>query len=525
MHRSQPERLSQRVRPMTPEQFLTLQRQGYNRIPVCRVITADLDTPLSIYMKATADEARGTFLFESMQGGERWGRYSIVGLPGGKRKRIEVSGNTINQLCDDEVTDTQEVDDPLVWIEEFMQSVRVPDLPDVPRITGGLVGYFSYDTVRHIEPRLGPNQADDPIDTPDMLFLVCDELIVFDNISGTATLVVLANLANESDGNAEYTRAQERLTAIHHKLDKPLTNAAADDQKTTGRITEETDFVSGFSEEGFKKAVKKIKDYIADGDCMQVVLSQRLSTPFESSPLSLYRALRRLNPSPYMFYIHAGDHHIVGSSPEILVRCEDNEIVLRPIAGTRPRGKTLAEDQALEQELLADPKELAEHLMLIDLGRNDVGRVAQTGSVKVTDQMTIERYSHVMHIVSNVVGQLKPDLSSLSVLRATFPAGTLSGAPKVRAMEIIQELEPVKRGIYSGAIGYLSWNGAMDTCIAIRTAVIKDDTLYVQAGAGIVHDSDPQAEWDESMAKARAIFRAVKVLESGFDDAESRGLS
>ncbi len=508
---------------MTPEKLLQLYNEGYNRIPVCRVVAADLDTPLSIYMKATVDEVRGTFLFESMQGGERWGRYSIVGLASGKR--IEVRGHTVSELTDDKVTETHEVDDPLVWIENFMQSISFPDLPNVPRITGGLVGYFSYDTVRHIEPRLGANQAADPIDTPDMLFLVCDELIVFDNISATATLIVIASPADEQACGASYTSAQQRLDEIHGKLLDPLANSAPDKKNNSGRITKETDFVSGFTEEGYKEAVNKVKEYIVAGDCMQVVLSQRLSTPFESSPLDLYRALRRLNPSPYMFYIHAGDHQIVGSSPEILVRCEDNEIVLRPIAGTRPRGKTLAEDQALEQELLADPKELAEHLMLIDLGRNDVGRVAKTGTVKVTDKMTIERYSHVMHIVSNVVGQLKPDMSSLSVLRATFPAGTLSGAPKVRAMEIIQELEPIKRGIYSGAIGYLSWNGAMDTCIAIRTAVIKDDTLYVQAGAGIVHDSDPQAEWDESMAKARAIFRAVEAIESEQSGTHSFGES
>lgn len=501
---------------MTPEQFLQLHQEGYNRIPICHVIEADLDTPLSIYMKATAGDARGTFLFESMQGGERWGRYSIVGLS--SSKRIEVRGNTVTQWDNDEVSETCEVDDPLVWLEDFMLGIRVPDLPHLPRITGGLVGYFSYDTVRHIEPRLGANQADDPIDTPDMMFLVCDELIVFDNISGTATLLVLANPVGVEDVMSEHSRAQDRLSAIHSKLLEPLQQPMPTPRDSSKPVTTESDFVSGFSEQGFKQAVNRIKEYIVAGDCMQVVLSQRLSTRFEASPLDLYRALRRLNPSPYLFYIHAGDHQIVGSSPEILVRCEDNEIVLRPIAGTRPRGKTLAEDQALEQELLADPKELAEHLMLIDLGRNDVGRVAKTGTVEVTDQMSIERYSHVMHIVSNVVGQLKPEQSNLSVLRATFPAGTLSGAPKVRAMEIIQELEPVKRGIYSGAIGYLSWNGAMDTCIAIRTAVIKDETLYVQAGAGIVHDSDPQSEWDESMAKARAIFRAVTALENGFND-------
>ncbi len=500
---------------MTLEEFLQLAADGYNRIPVSRVLPADLDTPLSIYLKANLKQQAGTFLFESMQGGERWGRYSIVGLP--CDQRIEVCGTSISQISGDEVTQEHQVEDPLLWLEEFQNQIRVPDLPGLPRITGGLVGYFSYDTVRYVEPKLGYNRAPDPIGTPDMLFLVCSELCVFDNVSGTVTLIVLANPDASDDSSTVYKRAQRRLQDIHTSLLSPVvlpSNATREGQE---KISAESDFVSGFTEQGFKAAVQTVKDYIVAGDCMQVVLSQRLSKPFASSPVNLYRALRRLNPSPYLFYINAGDHQIVGSSPEILVRAEDREVCVRPIAGTRPRGATATADQALEEELLADPKELAEHLMLIDLGRNDVGRVAETGSVKVTDKMTIERYSHVMHIVSNVVGRLKAGLSNLDVLRATFPAGTLSGAPKVRAMEIIQELEPVKRGIYGGAIGYLSWNGAMDTCIAIRTAVIKDNTLFVQAGAGIVYDSDPQSEWDETMAKARAIFRAVAAVEEGID--------
>lgn len=504
---------------MTLEEFLQLEADGYNRIPVSRVLPADLDTPLSIYLKATLRQQRGTFLFESMHGGERWGRYSIVGLP--CDERIEVRGNTIRQMSGNDVTNEHLVDDPLRWLEEFQNRIRVPDLQGLPRITGGLVGYFSYDTVRHVEPKLGQNRLPDPIDTPDMLFLVCNELCVFDNISGTVTLIVLADPsaagATSNSANTVFEQAQRRLQEIHASLLSPVVLPAQADRAEQEKISDEGDFISGFTENGFKAAVQTVKDYIVAGDCMQVVLSQRLSKPFNSSPINLYRALRRLNPSPYLFYINAGDHQIVGSSPEILVRTEDGEVCVRPIAGTRPRGMTTAADQALEEELLADPKELAEHLMLIDLGRNDVGRVAETGSVEVTDKMTIERYSHVMHIVSNVVGKLKAGLSNLDVLRATFPAGTLSGAPKVRAMEIIQELEPVKRGIYGGAIGYLSWNGAMDTCIAIRTAVIKDDTLFVQAGAGIVYDSDPQAEWNETMAKARAIFRAVAAVEEGID--------
>jgi len=500
---------------MTLEEFLQLAADGYNRIPVSRVLPADLDTPLSIYLKANLKQQAGTFLFESMQGGERWGRYSIVGLP--CDKRIEVRETSVSQISGNDVTQEHQVEDPLLWLEEFQNQIRVPDLPGLPRITGGLVGYFSYDTVRHVEPKLGFNTAPDPIDTPDMLFLVCNELCVFDNVSGTVTLIVLANPDASDDASAVFKQAQRRLQDIHASLLSPVVLPSNENSDGQEKISVEGDFISGFTESGFKTAVQTVKDYIVAGDCMQVVLSQRLSKPFTSSPINLYRALRRLNPSPYLFYINAGDHQIVGSSPEILVRAEDGEVCVRPIAGTRPRGATTVVDQALEENLLADPKELAEHLMLIDLGRNDVGRVAETGSVEVTDKMTIERYSHVMHIVSNVVGRLKAGLSNLDVLRATFPAGTLSGAPKVRAMEIIQELEPVKRGIYGGAIGYLSWNGAMDTCIAIRTAVIKDDTLFVQAGAGIVYDSDPQSEWDETMAKARAIFRAVAAVEEGID--------
>jgi anthranilate synthase component 1 len=339
--------------------------------------------------------------------------------------------------------------------------------------------------------------------------MVSDEVVVFDNLRGSMYVVVYVDPTN--GGTLE--SGEERIAELIKKME----GAAPRRKHENPRQVEESHFVSDFTEEGFKQAVEKSKQYILDGDCMQVVLSQRLSIPFSAPPLDLYRALRGLNPSPYMYFLNLDDFYIVGSSPEILVRLEEGEVTVRPIAGTRRRGHSDEEDSALEQELLADPKELAEHLMLIDLGRNDTGRVAQVGTVKLTDKMIVERYSHVMHIVSNVTGELNEGMSAIDVLRATFPAGTVSGAPKIRAMEIIDELEPVKRGVYSGAVGYLSWNGNMDTAIAIRTAVIKDDTLHIQAGAGIVADSVPRLEWKETMNKGRAIFRAVELAEAGLD--------
>ncbi len=402
-----------------------------------------------------------------------------------------------------------EVDDPLAWIETFAARYRVAPVAGLPRFTGGLVGYFGYDTVRYIEPRLGPCSKPDPLNTPDILLLVSEEVVVFDNLSGRLYLVVHADPAQaDAVAQAEH-RLDELVTMLAQATPRPAKRRAV-------RVGED-DFVSGFTKEGFEQAVVRIKDYILAGDVMQVVISQRLSVPFSAQPLDLYRALRSLNPSPYMFYIDLGDFHVVGSSPEILVRLEEGMVTVRPIAGTRRRGADEAQDHAMELELLADPKERAEHLMLIDLGRNDIGRVCETGTVQVTEQMQVERYSHVMHIVSNVTGQLRQGLSAMDTLRATFPAGTVSGAPKVRAMEIIDELEPVKRGIYAGAVGYLSWYGNMDTAIAIRTAVIKDGTLHIQAGAGIVADSVPKYEWMETMNKGRAVFRAVTQAEAGID--------
>jgi anthranilate synthase component 1 len=493
---------------MTPEQFHTLADQGYNRIPLMREVLADLDTPLSTYLKLA--DGPYSYLLESVQGGEKWGRYSVIGLP--CRGRVEVRGRELRRLHDDETVENAVVDDPLAWIESFHGRYRVPAVAGLPRFTGGLVGYFGYDTVRYVEPRLARCSNPDPLGTPDILLLISDEVVVFDNLRGKLYVVVYTDPSRPGAYAQADARLGELVGAMNRSIAARYRRLAA-----APEVHGEADFVSGFTRAGFEQAVASIKDYIIDGDVMQVVLSQRLSVPFSAAPLDLYRALRSLNPSPYLFYLDLADFHIVGSSPEILVHVEDGMVTVRPIAGTRPRGATEERDKALEAELLADPKERAEHLMLIDLGRNDVGRVAEVGTVAVTEQMAIERYSHVMHIVSNVTGRLRPGLSSLAALRATFPAGTLSGAPKIRAMEIIDELEPVKRGIYGGAVGYLGWNGNMDTAIAIRTAVIKDGRLNIQAGAGIVADSVPAAEWEETMNKGRAIFRAVALAEAGLE--------
>ncbi|OAI11412.1 anthranilate synthase [Methylomonas koyamae] len=489
---------------MTPAQFADYAQQGYNRIPVWREVLADLDTPLSAYLKL-ADGAY-SYLFESVHGGEQWGRYSIIGLP--CHTRIKISGKRITVEAEGADSEAFEHSQPLQWIEEFRQQYKVPDVPGLPRFNGGLVGYFGYETIGYIEPRLQASAKPDPIGAPDILLMVSQDLLVFDNLSGKMLLLTHADPAHDN----AYHNAKARLDRLVEKLRQP--HAHPKPHAATKHV-QEADFVSGFTQQGFEDAVMKVKQYITDGDCMQVVLSQRMSIPFEAAPLDLYRALRCLNPSPYMFFMNLGDLHVVGSSPEILVRLEDNEVTVRPIAGTRKRGETHEQDLELEKELLADPKEIAEHLMLIDLGRNDTGRVAKVGSVKLTDKMIVERYSHVMHIVSNVTGELQDGKNAFDVLAATFPAGTVSGAPKIRAMEIIDELEPVKRGIYSGAVGYISWSGNLDTAIAIRTAVIKDQTLHIQAGAGIVYDSIPRNEWDETMNKGRAVFRAVSMAEAG----------
>jgi len=488
---------------MTHEEFLRLAAQGYNRIPLARETLADFDTPLSIYLKLA--DAPYSYLLESVHGGEKWGRFSIIGLP--SRTRLRVDGKRVRVITDERVVEDLEVENPLEFVEQFKARYQVPTLPGLPRFNGGLVGYFGYDSVRYVEQRLADCPNPDPLGTPDILLLVSDAVVVFDNLSGKLHLIVLAD-PNQPDA---YAQGLVELELLSEQLRKPLTPRLGVDLNALDGP--EPEFSSSFSREDFQDAVLQIKDYIAAGDCMQVVISQRMSVPFTAAPIDLYRALRCFNPTPYMYFFNFAEFHVVGSSPEVLVRVEDGLVTVRPIAGTRPRGVTEEQDNALEQELLADKKELAEHLMLIDLGRNDVGKVADTGSVKVTEKMIIERYSNVMHIVSNVTGQLRSELNSMDALRAILPAGTLSGAPKVRAMEIIDQLEPVKRGVYGGAVGYWAWNGNMDIAIAIRTAVIKNGQLHVQAGAGIVADSQPELEWEETLNKRRAMFKAVALAE------------
>jgi len=492
---------------MNKKEFSVYADQGFNRIPILLEVMADLETPLSIYFKVAAGPY--SYLFESVQGGEKWGRYSIIGLP--CSSRLEVYAKQVTELVDNSAVKTTDVDDPLEYIAQYQAQFKAPEIECLPRFSGGLVGYFGYDTVRYIEPKLGACKAPDPLKTPDICLLVSEEVIVFDNLKGKLFIIVYVDPAKDD----AYALGLSRVNSIAVQLRQPLQALPRYSAKNS---ISEADFVSGFTQKGFEDAVRKIKNYIIEGDVMQVVISQRLSVPFDANPVDLYRALRSLNPSPYMYFMDMEDFQIVGSSPEILVRLENDEVTVRPMAGTRPRGDNAERDKALEQELLADPKELAEHLMLIDLGRNDAGRVSKIGSVKLTDKMLIERYSHVMHIVSNVVGELADGMSAMDVLRATFPAGTVSGASKVRAMEIIDELEPVKRGVYSGAVGYIGWNGSMDTAIAIRTAVIKNKMLYLQAGAGIVYDSIPRNEWNETMNKARAVFRAASLAAEGLDN-------
>ncbi len=490
---------------ITESQYRALAAQGYNRIPLVLELFADLDTPLSLFLKLA--NRRYSFLLESVVGGERFGRYSFIGLPANVRLRAR--GRHVHVEDDDGVREAHE-GDPLAFVEAFRARFHAAPIPGLPRFCGGLAGYFGYDIVRHIEAKLAAT-AKPPTpslaDVPDLLLLLTEELAVVDNLKGKISLIVYADPAKAD----AYATARERLSQLRRKLREPVAIPYA----TGGALSSPA---SEFGDLGFKAAVARAKEYIAAGDIMQVVVSHRMTMPFAASPLSLYRALRSLNPSPYMFYYDFGDFHVVGASPEILVRKEGSAITLRPIAGTRPRGATREADEALAAELAQDPKEIAEHVMLLDLGRNDVGRVAETGSVKVADRMIIERYSHVMHIVSNVEGTLKPGLTSIDVLRAAFPAGTVSGAPKVRAMEIIDELEPTKRGIYAGAVGYLSFQDDMDTAIALRTAVLKDGTLYAQAGGGIVHDSSPDGEWQETLSKLRAVLRAAEMVQQGLDE-------
>ena len=495
---------------MTELEFKSLANQGYNRIPLIAQAFADLETPLTLYLKLaqTQNTGRNTFLLESVVGGERFGRYSFIGLPASTLLRTV--GQRTEVLRHGEVIETHD-GNPLDFIEQFQARFNVALRPGLPRFCGGLAGYFGYDTVRHIEKKLANSAPRDDLNLPDIQLMVTEELAVIDNLSGKLYLIVYADPAQPES----YAKARQRLKdlrmMLRRSVDAPVTSSSV-----------RTEAVREFSKDDYLKAVARAHEYVMGGDLMQVQIGQRIRKPYVDSPLSLYRSLRSLNPSPYMYYYNFGDMQIVGSSPEILVRNEaapddGKTVTLRPIAGTRPRGATPEHDAELAAELLADPKEIAEHVMLIDLARNDIGRIADTGTVKVTDRMVIEKYSHVQHIVSNVEGRLKDGMSNLDVLRATFPAGTLTGAPKVRAMEVIDELEPTKRGIYGGACGYLSFGGEMDVAIAIRTGVIKDGNLYVQAAAGIVADSIPEMEWQETENKARAVLRAAEQVQDGLD--------
>jgi len=497
---------------MQQEEFLALAKQGFNRIPLVKEVLADLETPLSLYVKLIqALGQKNTYLLESVLGGERFGRFSFIGLPA---KTVLRTVGTPNRpltevLFNDKVIETNH-DNPLDFIDAYFKRFKVAVQPGLPRFCGGLAGYFGYDTVRYIESRLAKHQLPDELGVPDIQLMLTEELAVIDNVAGRIYLIVYADPVIPNS----FETAQARLKELLVYLSKPVGMPAS-------LPSTKTELIRKFKTADFENAVLKTKEYILAGDCMQVVIGQRISKPFTDSPLSLYRALRSLNPSPYMYFYDFGDLQVVGSSPEILVRQEQREsqkiVTIRPLAGTRPRGTTPEEDERLAKELLADPKEIAEHVMLIDLARNDVGRIAKTGTVKVTDSMSIEKYSHVQHIVSSVEGELLDNMSNMDVLRATFPAGTLSGAPKIRAMEIIDEMEIVKRGVYGGAVGYLSFSGDMDVAIAIRTGVIRDGVLHSQAGAGVVADSDPNAEWKETEAKARAVLMAADLVQGGLD--------
>ena len=493
---------------ITELEFKSLAAQRYNRIPLIVEAFADLETPLSLYLKLAygGGQGKNSFLLESVVGGERFGRYSFIGLPA--RTLIRAVGQTCEVVTDGVVVETF-TGNALDFVAEYQKRFKVALRPGLPRFCGGLAGYFGYDAVRYIEPKLAKTHKSGGLDTPDILLLQCEELAVIDNLSGRLYLIVYAD-PSQSEA---YFKAKKRLAELSDKLTYSV--SAPSVKRGIAHAVERE-----FHKDDFIAAVLKSKEYIAAGDMMQVQIGQRLSKRYTESPLSLYRALRSLNPSPYMYFYDMGDFQVVGASPEILVRRESTDegdkVTIRPLAGTRPRGATPEQDIAMEAELKADPKERAEHLMLIDLARNDIGRIVQTGSVKVTEAFVVERYSHVMHIVSNVEGLLRDGMTNLDVLKATFPAGTLTGAPKVRAMEIIDELEPVKRGIYGGACGYLSFAGDMDVAISIRTGIIQDQKLYVQAAAGVVADSVPEMEWKETEAKARALLRAAELVEEGF---------
>ncbi len=484
-------------------EFKRLCSEGHTHIPLIRSLPLPPGiTPVNAYLRL-ADSAY-SYLLESAESSARWGRYSIIGLS--CEQRIEVRDRQVRWFAGCDCVEEVECDDPLAWVEDFARRFCMPRLVGLPRFTGGLVGYFGYESARYIESKLVCSsiaKKTDPLNSPDILLLVSKEVVVFDNLENHIHFIAHA----DTQVPDSYAQAVQQIEEVHRRL---ITGEEKPPQPTSVEV-DETCFVSEFGAQRFRTAVEKTRRYIVDGDIMQLVLSQRLSVSFDGHPFTCYCELRKINPSPYMYYFNFGNFYVAGASPEILVRVESDEITVRPIAGTRPRQQDTATDLCIEKELLSDEKELAEHLMLIDLGRNDIGRVCEIGSVRVTDLMVIEKYSHVMHIVSHIVGKRRRDVSLIDILRATFPAGTVSGAPKIRAMELIDEFETTKRGIYSGAVGYLSWDGAMDLAIAIRTLIIKDNQLYAQAGAGLVYDSKPAQEWQETMNKARVMMRAAEL--------------
>ena len=490
---------------LTKQEFIKLSKKG-NLIPVYREILTDFDTPLSAFRKI--DKDKYSFLLESVEGGERIARYSFLGSSpslvfSSKGRRVEIREGKISRSF---ITAT----DPIDELKKILKKYRFVAVKGLPRFCGGAVGYFGYDMVRFVENI--PDKNPDDLKLPDSLFLIADTLLIFDHVDHKIKIVSNAHVTDSAQ--AAYKKAVEKIDALADELKAGKKNA--DNRLSLVSGKRKLKLRSNLKKAEFKEAVVKAKEYIRKGDIIQVVLSQRLGISVKAEPFDLYRALRSVNPSPYMYYLKLGEFSLVGSSPEIMVRCEDGEVELRPIAGTRPRGSSSKEDARLEKELLADPKERAEHIMLVDLGRNDIGRVCEYKSVEVSELMTIEKYSHVMHIVSDVSGRLRKGKDAFDVMRATFPAGTVSGAPKVRAMEIIDELENVRRGPYAGSIGYFSFSGNLDSCITIRTIVMKDHTAYIQAGAGIVADSKPENEYKETLNKARALLRAIEMAERGF---------
>ena len=489
---------------ITQQQFNQFSEQGFNRIPMYRCVSADLDTPLSAWLKLA--NGKNTFLLESVVGGSRWARYSIIGLSADIN--YVARDNQITKYVLGEIEESYSCENVLDELRLIKAEYTVPKIDELPAFNGGLVGYLGYEIIEHIEDKLKGKAPKDELQIPDVNLMVAEEIAVFDNLAGKVWIIIHA----DPEDDMAFAKGQKRLDELTHRLRSGTTGYAETINQNT---IDQSDVSMSFTQQEFEHAVDKCKELIKSGDIMQVVLSQRMSTHFNARPLDVYRALRASNPSPYMYFMDFEDYQVVGSSPEVLVRKEADRVTLRPIAGTRPRGKTVEEDELLAKELLEDPKELAEHLMLIDLGRNDIGRVAEIGTVELVDKMVVEKYSHVMHIVSEVQGKLQKDKDNIDVIKAVFPAGTLSGAAKVRAMEVIAELEPVKRNVYAGAIGYWGWHDDMDWAIAIRTAVIKDERLHIQAGAGLVADSDPSKEWEETINKGKAVFNAVSMATKG----------